>query len=90
VVRSIAGMFSMINVTIIRDASWCRAVIVIRLAVCLNQTADGGRSRNKGNRDWRSYKSSQREHCEERPDTGSDTFGKPAQHCLALRRFESS
>jgi hypothetical protein len=72
----------MINITTMRDAGRGSA-IVIRFVVCLNKAVDRSRGRNEGNRDRRSYKSSQRKGCEERPDTGSDTFGEPTQHCLA-------
>jgi hypothetical protein len=75
----------MINIATMRDPGLGGAAIVIRFVVCLNQAMDGSGSRNEGNRDWRSYKSSQRESCEERPDPGSDTFGQPTQHCFAFK-----
>jgi hypothetical protein len=85
-VRSVAGTFSMIEITTMRHAVWRGAVIVIRLIVRVNQAVDGGRSRDEGNRDWWCYKGSQRESGEESPDMGGDTFGQPGQHCLTVRQ----
>jgi len=83
--RAVAGMFSMINITAMRDTILRRAV-TIRLVVGLSQAVDRSRSRNESNRDWRSDKASQSERGKECPDTGKDAFGQPIQHFPAIRR----
>lgn len=72
--RTVDGTFSMINVTIMRDAI-LRGAVTIRFVVGISQAVDRSRSRNESNRDWRSYKASQSERGKECPDMGSDAFG---------------
>jgi hypothetical protein len=83
--RAVDGAFFMINVTIMRDAI-LRGAVTFRLVVGIGQAVDRSRSRNEGNRDWRSDKASQSERGKECPDTGNDAFGQPIQHFLAIRR----
>ena len=77
--RTVAGMFSVIDVAIMGDAILCGAV-TISFVVGVGQAVDRSRSRNESNRDWRSDKAGQRERGKECPDTGSDAFGQPIQH----------
>jgi hypothetical protein len=73
----------MINITTMRDTILRGAV---RFVVGSSQAVDRSRSRNESHRDWRSDKASQSERGKQCPDTGSDAFGQPIQHVLAIRR----
>jgi hypothetical protein len=79
--RVVAGMFSMINITTMRDTI-LRGAVTIRFVVGISQAVDRSRSRNECNRDWRSHKASQSERGKKCPDTGSNAFGQPIQHFL--------
>jgi hypothetical protein len=71
----------MINITTMRDTI-LRGAVTIRFVVGISQAVDRSRSRNEGNRDWRSDKASQSERGKKCADTGSDAFSQPIQHFL--------